>query len=1022
MSRRWLTIVTAALLLCQGGVSAKTKVACIGNSITYGYGLAAEEREQLCYPGRLQSILGDRYEVGNFGHSGATLLVSGHNPYVRLPECRGALEMKPDIAVIHLGVNDTDPRNWPNYSDFFIRDYGALIDSLRAVNPQVRIMIARLTPIGAKHYRFRTGTRDWRLLEQEAIECVSRLKGVELIDFDIPLRDRQNLMPDGIHPDATGYGILAESVGKAITGNYGGLRLPPLYQNGMILQRHRPLTISGSANAGTDVTVTLDGIPYCTTADNLGRWHVVTAPLADGSYTLTVADRDSTITLTNILAGELWIASGQSNMEFSLASAVGSERDIAQCSDPELRFYDMRPLARTNAGQWPDSVLTAIDSLGHFTLGRWESVGPDNAGRLSAIAYYFGRRLRDSLNVPVGIISNGVGGSPCESWIDVNTLEESMPEILVNWKGNDYVQKWCQQRAEDNAPGSHRHPYEPSYLFSAGIRPLGRPDIAGVIWYQGESNAHNTELHEQLFPLLVESWRREFRSPGLPFCFVQLSSLDRPSWPTFRDSQRRLAERMDGVYMSVSSDHGDSLDVHPRNKRPIGERLARQAMRNIYGFSHVTPCGPQPADARAERDGSVTIRFDYADGLTTSDGKSAATFEIADDGGLFVEAQAEILDNGRIRLHTGQPGYRPVAVRYGWQPFTRANLINSDSLPASTFKIAISNMNELYKPEDGFDKGVSACFAGVLPDGTALIAGGCNFPCDEPLSAHAQKKFYKGIYLYDGAEWQRAGSLPEATAYGASATVAEGIVMTGGTTADGATAKTFLIRHDLTTEELPDLPGTLDNIAGAAIGNMVYVAGGNLNGVPCRELYALDLDQLQKGWKRLSRMPGNPRVQPAMAASGGKLYLWGGFAGRHDKHEPTLELDGLVYDPSKDKWSHLEGPCDADGTPVATGGGCAATLPDGRVAIAGGVNKDVFLSALINQAHDYLNHPIGWYRFNPTVFVFNPADGSFAIGESDPRLARAGASAIATADGRIILVGGELKPRIRTNITSKVKP
>ena len=135
MSRRWLTIVTAALLLCQGGVSAKTKVACIGNSITYGYGLAAEEREQLCYPGRLQSILGDRYEVGNFGHSGATLLVSGHNPYVRLPECRGALEMKPDIAVIHLGVNDTDPRNWPNYSDFFIRDYGALIDSLLRGEP-----------------------------------------------------------------------------------------------------------------------------------------------------------------------------------------------------------------------------------------------------------------------------------------------------------------------------------------------------------------------------------------------------------------------------------------------------------------------------------------------------------------------------------------------------------------------------------------------------------------------------------------------------------------------------------------------------------------------------------------------------------------------------------------------------------------------------------------------------------------------------------------------------------------------
>lgn len=1022
MGLRWISLLTTALILCGGGLSAKTKVACIGNSITYGYGLPADERASSSYPGRLQQILGEDYMIGNFGHNGATLLSNGHNPYVRLPEYREALEMKPDIAVIHLGVNDTDPRNWPNYSDFFIPDYSALIDSLREVNPQVRIIIARLTPISAKHFRFRTGTRDWRLLEQDAIEKVSRLKGVELIDFDVPLRDRQNLMPDGIHPDAVGYGILAETVGKAITGNYGGLRLPDYYQSGMILQRHRPLTISGSANAGSDVTVTLDGIPYRSTADNLGRWHVVTAPLADGVYTMTVADKDSVIALTDILAGEVWVASGQSNMEFNLSEATGSERDIAASGDPLLRFYDMRPVARTNAGRWNDNETAATDTLGHFLPGRWTPVGPDNAGRLSAVAYYFGRRLRDSLNVPVGIISNGVGGSPCESWIDVNTLESAVPEILVNWKGNDYVQKWCQQRAEENAPGNHRHPYEPSYLFSAGIRPLQQPDIAGVIWYQGESNAHNTELHEQLFPLLVESWRREFRRPDLPFCIVQLSSIDRPSWSLFRDSQRRLSDRLDRVYMAVSSDHGDSLDVHPRNKRPIGQRLARQALRNVYGFNRLIADGPQPVAATGNRDGSVTITFKNADGLTTSDGKSAGPFELADEGGLFVNAATEILADGKIRLSTGKAGYRPVSVRYGWQPFTRANLINSDSLPASTFKIPISNMNELYNPEEGFDRGVSACFAGLLPDGNALLAGGCNFPCDEPLSPQAQKKFYKGIYLFDGSEWKRAGSLPEAIAYGASATVADGIVLAGGTTAGGATAKTILIKQDLTTEQLPELPATLDNMAGAAIGNTVYVAGGNWNGVPCNDLYALDIDQPHKGWKKLSRMPGNPRVQPAMASSGGKLYLWGGFAGRHGRNEPSLEVDGLVYDPKKDKWSRIEGPRDSEGSPVSTGGGCAATLPDGRIAIAGGVNKDIFLSALIDQASDYLNHPIGWYGFNPTVYVFNPADGSFSPAGTDPLFARAGAAAVTTPEGNVLLIGGELKPRIRTNITSTIRP
>ena len=225
--------------------------------------------------------------------------------------------------------------------------------------------------------------------------------------------------------------------------------------------------------------------------------------------------------------------------------------------------------------------LAAIDTLGHYHPARWAAVTPDNAGRLSAVAYFFAKELRDSLKVPVGIISNAVGGSPTESWIDVNTLEAEMPEALINWRRNDYIQPWAQGRANKNAPAPHRHPYEPSYLFSAGIRPLGSPDIAGVIWYQGESNAHNTDLHAKMFPLLVDSWRREFRRQDLPFCFVQLSSINRPSWPTFRDSQRRMAGEIDNAYMAVSSDQGNPTDVHPRNKRPVGLRVARQALHNV---------------------------------------------------------------------------------------------------------------------------------------------------------------------------------------------------------------------------------------------------------------------------------------------------------------------------------------------------------------------------------------------------------------------------------------------------------
>ena len=1009
--------------LAVTGMAERTKVACIGNSITYGYGLPAELRDTKSYPAVLQSLLGDEYEVGNFGHNGATLLRRGHNPYMKLPEFQQAMAMRPDVAVIHLGVNDTDPRNWPNYSDEFIPDYSALIDSLRKVNPAVRIIIARLTPIGATHPRFRTGTRQWRLLEQEAIEAVARLKGVELIDFDSPLRDRQDLMPDAIHPDSTGYRLLAETALRGITGNYGGVKMPPYYGNGMVLQRHRPLTLSGTADAGATVTLTLDGVPYTTKANNRGQWSVVTAPLADGSYTMTVTDGTRTLNFIDILAGEVWIASGQSNMEFGLGSAEGGKEAVAASSDPLLRFYDMRPVARTNDVTWDSGVLQAIDTLGHFLPAHWESVSPENADHLSAVAYFFARQLRDSLNVPVGIVSNAVGGAPCEAWIDVNTIEEHTPEMLSNWRRNDYVQKWAQGRADKNAPAPHRHPYEPSYLFSSGIRPLGSPEIAGVIWYQGESNAHNVELHEQLFPMFVESWRKEFRNPELPVCFVQLSSIDRPSWPSFRDSQRRLAASVPEVYMAVSSDVGDSLDVHPVRKRQVGDRLARQALHHVYGRSNVVSNGPLPTKAQAGRDGTVLLTFTDAHGLSTSDGLAPATFEIADENLLFHPVKAIVLPTGQVMLMPNRQVNSPRYVRYGWQPFTRANLVNSEGLPASTFKIEIDNMNELYELEPGYNRGVSAAFAGKMPDGRMLVAGGCNFPCDDPLAPGAEKRFYSGIYLMDPTDFglTRIGSLEEPLAYGAAVSSPEGIILIGGTTADGATKKVTLLKPDLSTRPLPSLPATIDNMAATLCGNILYVAGGNADGKPSRALYALDLEHQGKGWKRLKDLPGNPRVQPVMASAGNKLYLWGGFAGRHDGKEPTLELDGLCYDTATGKWSAIAGPVTAEGTPVATGGGAAATLSDGTIAVVGGVNKDVFLSALIDQKPDYLNHPIPWYAFNPTVFFFNPSTSQWTAGPTGALNARAGASVIPGNRGDLYIFGGELKPRIRTNQTIRIE-
>ena len=220
-------------------------------------------------------------------------------------------------------------------------------------------------------------------------------------------------------------------------------------------------------------------------------------------------------------------------------------------------------------------------------------------------------------------------------------------------------------------------------MFESGIVPLDRYPIKGVIWYQGESNAHNYEAHEKLFRLLVGSWRENWNDPDLPFYYVQLSSIDRPSWPWFRDSQRRLMDAIPHTGMAVSSDYGDSLDVHPKNKRPIGERLAHWALNRTYDKRQVVPSGPlfRSVDFRQE---AAYVSFDYADGLHTADGKPIREFEIAETEGLYYPAKAEVVGN-QVRVYSDRVKH-PCYVRYAWRPFTRANLVNSQSLPASTFR------------------------------------------------------------------------------------------------------------------------------------------------------------------------------------------------------------------------------------------------------------------------------------------------------------------------------------------------
>ena len=349
-----LTLLT--LCVCTSFAADTIRVACVGNSVTYGAGIP--DRAQKAYPVQLQAMLGDGYKVENFGHSGSTLLRKGHRPYMKVPEFRKAVDFKADIVVIHLGLNDTDPRNWPNFRDEFNADYYALIDSFKVANPEAKVWICRMTPISHDHRRYQSGTRDWHAQIQEHIEQVAAAAGVGLIDFFAPLHARYDLFPDGLHPNADGALILAEEVYKHITGDFGGVKLPAYYSDNMVIQRDEPIRISGTADASERVEVSLGGKKAKAYASAQGEWEVTLPQMpAGGPYKLTVRTKNRTIEYNNVWMGDVWVCSGQSNMEWRLKNCTTAQEDYAAAANqPLLHFYNMRGITDTYDNEWSVEV------------------------------------------------------------------------------------------------------------------------------------------------------------------------------------------------------------------------------------------------------------------------------------------------------------------------------------------------------------------------------------------------------------------------------------------------------------------------------------------------------------------------------------------------------------------------------------------------------------------------------------------------------------------------------------------
>ena len=477
---------------------------------------------------------------------------------------------------------------------------------------------------------------------------------------------------------------------------WAAVTLHALFSDNAVLQQTQPVPVWGTARDGEQVTVTFAGQTLTTTAKD-GRWKVTLQPLkADATpQTLTVVG-ENTLTRTNILVGEVWVCSGQSNMQLGLGQTENAAAVIAAAHDLKLRFFYV---PRVVADQ-PQRDVAAT----------WEHCTAQTVADFSAVAYYFGRDLRKAKDVPVGLIHTSWGGTPAESWTCRAVLEANpmLKKLVDDWDKRiasyDPAKQAEQQKLaeakhkeaveaakaagkpEPQAPKA-RKPADPSkdshrayVLYNAMIAPLVPFAMQGVIWYQGESNNGREKEYQTLFPAMIKCWRDDWQRE-FPFLFVQIAPFKTMS-PEIREAQLLTWQRTPKTAMVVITDHGDAGNIHPKQKEPVGARLALAARAIAYG-EKLEYSGPIFEQMKVEGTQAV-LSFTHLGGGLVAKGGELKGFVMAGADNKFVPATAKIVGDTVVVSSTNVP--LPVAVRYGWENVPDVNLFNQADLPASPFR------------------------------------------------------------------------------------------------------------------------------------------------------------------------------------------------------------------------------------------------------------------------------------------------------------------------------------------------
>lgn len=478
------------------------------------------------------------------------------------------------------------------------------------------------------------------------------------------------------------------------------LKLPPIFSGNMVLQRNAPIAVWGKAIPGDTVFVQFGRDTRKTIAGADSGWivHFRPRPADTNGQRMHIRSGMASIELNNLLMGDVWLCIGQSNMEWPMYRELHYRETVKDSHQPMLRFYNPTYAGKNIfAASFSDSVVQLLHK-DSFYSGNWQVSDSSSFRTMSAVAWYFGRKIGAETGVPVGLINLSIGGAPLETFIAPEALRNSgefTSKVNGDWMENEALPVWVRERGKQNVgalkhvPSDENgkfHAYKPGFAYQAGIEPILPMAVSGIINYQGESNAQETERVKEyaaLNRLMVQELRRKWKK-RLPYYFVQLSSIDTVHykgqlWPWFRDEQRKILQLLPNSGMAVSSDAGARNDVHPTNKKVVGERLAAWALRHHYK-KNVIPSGPLALRAKY-RNGFISISFRYAKGLHPSDGAVLKGFST--DGQLPSEA---FIRNKRVVVAAPE---RPVYIYYGWNSFSNGNLVNDANLPASTFKLKV---------------------------------------------------------------------------------------------------------------------------------------------------------------------------------------------------------------------------------------------------------------------------------------------------------------------------------------------